>query len=80
MTKTLTQGEIGDLNRHISNIELKLTTSNLPKQQALSPDGFTGKFEKKNYTNPQTPPEKKQNQKVHFLTHSMGPALPYYQN
>lgn len=43
-TKTPTEGEIGYLNSPISIQETESTISNLPKQQALGPGGFTGEF------------------------------------
>lgn len=44
MTKTPTEIEIDYLNSPISIKETESTISNLPKQQALGPGGFTGEF------------------------------------
>lgn len=73
-----TQEEINHLNRSISIKEIESIINNLPKQKTLGSAGFTGEF-------CQTFKEKmvavlyslfrKCNQREHFLTCSVKPAL-----
>ena len=43
----LSQEEIGNLNRHIKSMEIKIVLKNLPTNKSPEPDGFTGEFYQK---------------------------------
>ena len=43
----LNQEEIENLNRHITSMEVKTVTKNLPTNRSPGPDDFTGEFYKK---------------------------------
>ena len=44
----LNQEEIENLNRPITNTEIKTLIRNLPTNKSPGPDGFTGEFYQKN--------------------------------
>ena len=43
----LNQEEIGDLNRPITSMEIKIVIRNLPANQSPGPEGFTAEFYQK---------------------------------
>ena len=75
----LNQEEIGNLNRHITSMEIETVIRNLPKNKSPGPDSFTAEFYQKfreelhlSYSNF----SKKLQRKVNFQTHSMRPPSP----
>ena len=50
----LNQEEIENLNRHITSMEVKTVTKNLPTNRSPGPDDFTGEFYRK-FRKEQTP-------------------------
>ena len=72
----LNQEEIGNLNRHITSMEIETVIRNLPKNKSPGPDSFTAEFYQKfreelhlSYSNFSI----KLQRKVNFQTHSMRP-------
>ena len=75
----LTQEEIDNLNRPLSMKEIK----SIIKQEASGPDGSLMSFIKylrKKFCQFSIISSRRQKQRESFLTHSMRPALSYYQN
>ena len=75
----LNQEEIENLNRHITNTEIKTVIRNLPTNKNLGPDGFTAEFYQK-FREELTPILLKLFQKIaeegNSQTHIMRPPLP----
>ena len=75
----LNQEEIENLNRPITNMEIKTVIKNLPTNKSPGPDGFTGEFYKTSWE--ELMPillnsYKKFQRKEHFQTHSTRPPSP----
>ena len=71
----LNQEEVENLNRSITNMEIKTVIRNLPTNKSPGPDGFYQKFRGEltpSYSNS----SRKLQRKVNFQTHSMRPASP----
>ena len=75
----LNQEEIEDLNRPITNMEIKIVIRNLPANKSPGPDSFTAEFYQK-FREELTPILIKLSQKiaekVNFQTHSIRPSSP----
>ena len=78
----LSQEKIENLNRPITNMEIKTVIRNLPTNKSLGPDGFTAEFYQK-FREELTPregltyyPSRKLQRKVNFQTHLIRPPSP----
>ena len=75
----LNQGEIENLNRPITNMEIETVIRNLPENKSPGPDGFRGEFYKKfreELTAILQNTSRKLQRKAKFQTHSMRPPSP----
>ena len=75
----LNQGEIKNLNRTITSMEIEIVIKNLPANKSPGPDCFTAEFNQK-LREELTPillnSSRKLQRKVNFQTHSMRPPSP----
>ena len=75
----LNQEEIENMNRSITNTEMKTVIKNIPKNKSPGPDGFTGEFYQ-TFREDLMPIRLKLFQKIqrkeHFQTHSSRPPSP----